>query len=184
MKSSARVFNGFLGLLLFALALTLVAGCGTSEERKRKKEVSNLRIHVESDASTDHSSAISVIRAAPIRLNVEREPVLDERQVESAILVDQLGGFVVEIKLTRQGTWIMERTTVVSRGRHLAIFSNFGTSRWLAAPLITAKNSSGRITFTPDCSRSEAERFVRGLNNLTHQMERRENWPFSGPLDK
>ena len=184
MKSRVRVFNGFLGLPLFVLALLLAAGCATSEERKRKKEESNLRIHVESDASTDHSSAISVIRAAPIRLNIEREAVLDERHVESSLIVDQLGGFVVELKLTRQGTWIMERTTVVSRGRHLAIFSNFGESRWLAAPLITAKNSSGRITFTPDCTREEAERFVRGLNNLTHKMERKENWPFSGPLDK
>ena len=184
MKRRACVFNGFLVLPLFALTVLLVAGCGTSEERKRKKEESNLRIHVESDASADHSSAISVIRSAPIRLNIEREPVLDERHVEVSTILDQLGGFVVEIKLTRQGTWILERTTVVSRGRHLAIFSTFGESRWLAAPLITAKNSTGRITFTPDCTREEAERFVRGLNNLTHKMERKENWPFSGPLDK
>ncbi|HTD65503.1 MAG TPA: hypothetical protein VK846_03095 [Candidatus Limnocylindria bacterium] len=180
MKSRSRVFNGFLVLL----ALALASGCATSEERKRKKEFSTLRIHVESDQQSDHSSAISIIRSAPILLNIDREPVLMENNVLAALVVEQPGGFGVEIKFDRQGTWILERTTVVSRGKRLAIFSDFGQARWLAAPLITSRNQSGTLRFTSDCTREEAERFVRGLNNTVHKAERRENWPFPGPWEK
>jgi hypothetical protein len=183
MKTRPCVFNGFLALAL----VVFVVACSTSEERKRKKEMSSLRIHVESDpGSSDRASAISVHRAAPVLLNIDREAVLDESEVEVAAVTGQPGGlFSVEIKFTRRGGWILERTTVASRGKHLAIFSQFGDqARWLAAPLITAKNSGGRLVFTPDATREEAERFVRGLNNVAKKLERRENWPFRGPLDK
>ena len=180
MKSRSCVFNGFLALA----ALALIAGCGTTEERQHKKEVSTFRVHIESDQQSDHSSAISVMRSSPILLNIDREAVLDENNVAAALVVEQLGGFAIEVKFNRQGSWILERTTVTNKGRHLAIFSYFGQSRWLAAPMITSRTSSGMLTFTPDCTREEADRFVRGLNNVVHKAERRENWPFNGPLDK
>jgi hypothetical protein len=180
MKNRVRVFNGFLVLL----ALAVFTGCGTSEERKRRKELSNIRIHVESDTRTDQASAVSVMRSAPILLNVEREPVLDEHNVVGASVEDQAGGFVIRVKFDRQGSWILERTTVVHRGRRLGIHAFFGENRWLAAPEIRAKNSTGSLTFTPDCTREEAERLVRGLNNVTRKLKRRENWPFPGPVDK
>ena len=174
------MFNGF---LLFA-ALAFIAGCGTPEERQRKKELSNIRIHLQSDQG-DRSSAVSIFRDSPILVNIEREPILDEHQVVAAMVVDQPGGtFAVEVQFDRQGSWILERTTVMNKGRHLAIFSYFGPSRWIAAPEIKSKNSTGRLTFTPDCTREEAERLVRGLNNVVHKLERRENWPFPAPVDK
>jgi hypothetical protein len=183
MKSRSRLFNGFLLLALLACVL----GCKTSEERKRAKQMSTLRIHVESDrGSTDSASAISVHRASPVLLNIAREAVLDESNVSAARVVDEPGGlFAVEIQFDRRGSWILEHTTVSNKGRHLAIFSHFGDqARWLAAPMIQAKNSSGMLRFTPDATREEADRFARGLNNLARKIERRENWPFEGPLDK
>src|SRR5687767_12188175 len=182
MKSRLRVFNGFLVLALVAVA----AACKTSEERKRAKEVSSLRIHVESDQTADRSSAISIHRAAPVLLNIRREAVLDESNVSAARVVDEAGGlFAVEIQFDRRGSWILEHATVANRGRHLAIFSQFGNqARWLAAPVIHSKNSNGLLRFTPDATREEADRFARGLNNLARKIERRENWPFKGPLDK
>jgi preprotein translocase subunit SecD len=183
MKIRRCVFNGF----LVFMAAVLACGCATSEERKLKKQLSTLRIHVEADAgSTDRSSAISVHRASPILLNIDREMVLDERDVETALVVDQPGGlFAVEINFNRHGGRILERTTVVNKGRRLAIFSDFGEqARWIAAPLITARNTSGRLVFTPDATREEAQRFVRGLNNMVRKLERKENWPFPAPLDR
>lgn len=179
MKSRALLFNGFLVVAAFAF----MTSCATSEERKRKKELSNIRIHVESDSQADQSSGISVIRSAPIRFNIDREPVLDEHRVAAARVVDQLAGFVIDVQFDRQGSWILERTTVVHKGKHLAIHSSFGKERWLAAPEIRGKNSTGRLTFTPDCTREEAERMVRGLNNAVRKLQRRENWPFSGPIE-
>lgn len=180
MKSRSGAFNFFLVLS----ALLLLTSCASSEERKRKKEYSNIRIHVESDSSTDRSSAVSVHRAAPVLLNVEREPILDEHNVVAAMVVDQPGGFAIQVQFDRQGSWILERTTVTQRGKHLVIFSFFGEARWLAAPLITGKNSTGRLTFTPDATREEADRVVLGLNNVARKLERKENWPFKEPLDR
>jgi hypothetical protein len=180
MKRRAPVFKCFLGLLVLAL----LAGCGTTEERKRKKELSNLRVHAETGGRSDMSSAISVIRASPIRLNVEREPLLDENNVEAASVEEQPGGFVIRVKFDRQGAWILERATVMNQGRHLAIHSEFGDHRWLAAPLVTGKNSTGEMVFTPDCTREEAERVVRGLNNVVRKLKNKENWPFPTSVDK
>ncbi len=180
MKSRALLFNGFLALI----ALTFIAGCATSEERKRKHELSNIRVHVESDSQADQSSGISVIRSAPIHFNIDREPVLDEHRVMAAQVMEQLGGFVIDVQLDRQGSWILERTTVMHKGKHLAIHSYFGEERWLAAPLVTGKNSTGHLVFTPDCTREEAERMVRGLNNAVRKLQYKENWPFSAPIDK
>src|SRR4051812_45348597 len=181
MKSRWHVFNFF---LVLATMLTLTS-CATSEERKKKKELSNIRVHVEADQSGDRSSAITVLRSAPIRMNVEGEPIIDERNIESAALLEGADGtFAIQLKLDRRGGWILERVSVTHRGKHLAIFSYFGQGRWLAAPLITGKNSTSALTFTPDASREEAERIVRGLNNVIHKLERKENWPFPAAIDR
>jgi hypothetical protein len=180
MKSRALLFNGF----LVVTAFVLFAGCTTSEERKRKHELSNIRVHVESDSQADQSSGISVIRSAPVRFNIDREPVLDEHRVMAAQVIQQLGGFVIDVQFDRQGSWILERTTVMHKGKHLAIHSLFGEERWLAAPVMTGKNSTGHLVFTPDCTREEAERMVRGLNNTVRKLQYKENWPFSAPIDK
>ena len=183
MKSRSAVFNGFLAL---ALALS-AASCKTSEERKRSKETSSLRVHIEADrGSADRNSAIAVHRKQPIYLNIDREAVLDESNVAAATVIDQPEGlFAVEVKFDRRGSWILERTTVMNRGRHIALFSQFGDkARWLAAPEITAKNSSGRLVFTPDASREEAERFVRGLNNVAKKLERKEWIPWGESIDR
>jgi preprotein translocase subunit SecD len=183
MKSRLRLFNGFLAVTLCAMG----TACKTGAERERARQMSTLRIHVETDrGSTDRASAISVHRGSPILLNVGREAILDESHVSAVRLVDEPGGlFAVEIQFDRRGSWILEHATVANKGRHLAIFSQFGEhARWLSAPVIHAKNSSGLLRFTPDASREEAERFVRGLNNLSRKIERRENWPFKGPIDR
>ena len=180
MKSRAFLFNGF----LVVTAFVFFAGCATSEERKHKHEFSNIRVHVESDSQADQTSAITVIRSAPVHFNIDREPVLDEHSVIAASVADELGGFVIDVQFNRQGSWILERTTVVHKGKRLAIHSNFGQERWLAAQVISGKNSTGHLVFTPDCTREEAERMVRGLNNTVHKLQFKENWPFGEPIDK
>lgn len=180
MKNRWRAFNVFLVLL----ACATLAGCASSEERKKKKQYSNIRVHAEAEASRDRSSAISVHRSKPIQINVDPEPIVDEHDVLRALVVDHPDGtFSIQVAFNRRGSWALERTTVTHRGRHLAIYSYFGEARWLAAPVITGKNSTGMLTFTPDATRDEADRFVRGLNNVARKLDRKENWPFSGPMD-
>src|ERR1041384_92015 len=101
MKSGTRLSIGF----LYFAVVVLIAGCAISEESKRRKEISNLRIHVEADpGSADRTSAISVHRTAPILLNIDREAVLDESEVSAAAIIGQPGElFSVEIQFTRRG---------------------------------------------------------------------------------
>ncbi len=181
MKSRFRAFNSF---LLAGFALALLTGCYFTEEGKKKRLYSTIRVHVEGDATRDFSSAIAVHRSTPIRLNIEREQVVDEADIISAEVVEQPGGFAVQVKLNRRGTWALERITVTHRGKHLAIFSHWGPARWLAAPLITGKNSTGLITFTPDATREEADRIVLGLNNVARKNERKDYFPFLPSMDK
>lgn len=180
MKSRALLFNGFLALAVLAS----VGGCATSQEHQFRRQLSNIRVHVQSDSQADKSSAIAVIRSNPVRFNIDREPILDEHNVAAASVVEQLGGFVIDVQFNRQGSWILERTTVIHKGKRLAIHSHFGVDRWLAAPVIPGKNSTGHLVFTPDCTREEAERMVRGLNNAVRKLQGKENWPFPGPIDK
>jgi hypothetical protein len=183
MKSRSALFNGFLVLAIAWCA----ASCKSSEERKRAKEFSSLRIHVEADSgASDRSSAIAVHRSHPMYLNIDREAALDESNVAVARIVDQPDGlFAIVIKFDRRGSWILERTTVMNKGKHLAIFSQFGKdARWLAAPQVTAKNSSGTLVFTPDATREEADRFVRGLNNVAKKIECKEWIPWGDRIDR
>ena len=49
----------------------------------------------------------------------------------------------------------------------------FGASPdWLAAPLIRRPIADGVLTFTPDASREEAEKIVKGLNNVTEKIKK------------
>jgi hypothetical protein len=54
----------------------------------------------------------------------------------------------------------------------------------MAAPEIIAKNSSGRLVFTPDATREEADRMVRGLNNVAKKIEQQQWLPSGEPIDK
>src|ERR1044071_7092466 len=105
MKSHSCLFNGFLALVL----LVCTAGCLSSEERKLRRQLSSLRIHVEADGrAPDWNSGVTIHRASPINLNIDREPVLDESNVAAATIVDQPGGlFSMEIKFDRRGSWIL-----------------------------------------------------------------------------
>lgn len=47
------------------------------------------------------------------------------------------------------------------------------TAAWLGAVIIRARNATGSIRITPDASRAEAARIVRGLNNLVAEVAKK-----------
>jgi preprotein translocase subunit SecD len=110
---------------------------------------------------------------------VQKSPVLDERYVKEAKVVDVRGGFALQFQLDRQGTWLLEQISAQNPGRHLAIFSQFAEppkeplnkGRWLAAPSINYRISNGVLVFTPDATREEAEQIVIGLNNVAKKLQ-------------
>jgi hypothetical protein len=170
-------FNLYLSL---AIVLVLAGGCRT-DKHDQKKLFATLRIHLEASAvDTDRSIEVPIYRATPFKLQMQQEPFLTEAHVASAKVVDALGGFDLQIQLNREGTWLFQQASANNRGKHFAIFSQFGPkgkeSRWLAAPQFSRLVSDGLIQFTPDASREECDQIALGLNNLAKKNDTNQKW--------
>jgi hypothetical protein len=178
MKTRLVSFNIYLCLALLAG----FSGCKTTEEKTRNKEASTIRLHLEAyPDGTKHNSEVPVYRESPVLVNANREPFLTEGDVQEAAVVDTIGGFVIRIQFNRHGALVMEGITASNKGKRIAIQSHFGELRWLAAPLITRRIGDGILLFTPDASREESERVVRGLNNLVATLKKRDLFKISNP---
>jgi preprotein translocase subunit SecD len=169
-------FNIYLPL---ALAFALGAGCqsGNAKDPAKhgKNEEASLRIHLEVNPDgSDRSGPVSIGREHPFELNVEKTAFLTEFQIEKAAVVDSFGGYSISIQFNKQGIFLLEMHTTANKGRHLAIAAEFGEMRWLAAPLITQRLGDGRLVFTPDATRAEAERIVNGLNRVAERTTKDE----------
>ena len=165
MRVNTRHFNLFLALM----ALALLCGCQTNS---KKKEVSILRVHLESNSGdTNSTRTVSLLRSDPVQISVETLPVLTEASIIGARVFDTRGGFALEIRVDEINAGVLEQSSAANPGRHFVIFGQWGdkvaAARWLAAPLITHRIADGVLSFTPDMSREEADRLVLGLNNVT-----------------
>ncbi len=106
-------------------------------------------------------------------VNVNRDPFLTEGDIDQARVVDVIGGFSIEVRLNKHGALVLDMVSGGNKGRRIGIQSQFGETRWLAAPMITRRMQDGLFVFTPDASREEAERIVRGLNNLVKKLKKK-----------
>jgi hypothetical protein len=166
--------------LYLLLALAVICGCRT-QESANKKQLATLRVHLEAGPQdADRAVQVPIYRAHPFQLQVQNEPFLTELQVASAKVVDVLGGFDLQIQLNHQGTWLMQQYSANNRGRHFAVFTQFGEkgrqARWLAAPTFTILITDGLLQFTPDASREEADEIALGLNNTARKNAKDVQW--------
>src|SRR5258706_16126352 len=100
----------FLGAILLG-----AAGC---KSLGKKKEASTLRLHLEvTPDGTDSNSPVPINRAAPIYVNVQKEPFLNEGSIAKAALLDVMGGFSIFIQFDRRGTWLLEQYSTANRRR-------------------------------------------------------------------
>ena len=88
------------------------------------------------------------------------------------------GGFAMQAQYDRHGTLVLDSVTTEYRGRHIAIFTQFGSGklaqkRWLGAPYIGSSITRGVLLFTPNATREEAEEVVRGLNNVAKRFKKK-----------
>lgn len=166
MKFRCPAFNIYLVLITLAFA----PGCHTSKEGDPKKELSSIRLHVELTAGVEHSAPITV-HGVPI--SIEREAFLTEKDLSHASVIDAIGGgYSMQLDFDSHGTLVLDMTTASSKGRRVAIFTQADKPRWLGAPVVNNRNANGMLVFTPDCTREEAERIVRGLNNTVKKLHR------------
>lgn len=163
----------FLGATL-ALAVA-VAGCTAArkEERQRKLEQSSIRLHLSANPDPSGSTTNALVgRAAPFSVTIQKAAFLTEFNLERAEVSDTVGGFVIALQFNPEGTLTLEQYTTAYRGRHIVIGAEFGPLRWLAAPVIRQRLADGRLVFTPDTTREEAERIVRGLNRVADLVKK------------
>jgi len=163
-------YNTYLVALLIC-----VAGCQTPES-KHKRQVSTLRVHLEVFADSSGSNkSVSIGRASPMTMIIQKEPFISESEVVSAHVVEDQGGFTLQIQMDEHGTRVLEMFTASYPGKHLAIFCEFGEkldkARWLAAPKINRRISNGLLIFTPDADREEAAQIELGFNNLARKTQ-------------
>ena len=165
---------------IYLLSSAIFIGCKSPQEkidaagsRQQKKELSTIRFHLEaSDEVPDRTVAVPFLRTSPVFVNVFKDPFLSEHDVLGATISDYMGGFVIQIQFDRHGTFVLDGVSTSSKGKRVAILSEFGEKRCLAAPLLSRRIVDGVITFTPDATRAEAERIVRGLNNAAIKLKK------------
>jgi hypothetical protein len=170
MSPITRRFNLFLAIL----SLAALCGCQTDKE-KPGKEVSVLRVHIEANSGNSGTTqTVSVLRSDPVLITINKEPFLTEASIVAAAVIDVRGGFAIQVKFDEIGTLTLEQYFAANPGKHYAVFGQWGEQktdgRWLAAPLITRRVADGIVSFTPDMSRTNADRLVIGLNNVTKKM--------------
>jgi hypothetical protein len=176
MMIHSRRFNIY---LLVALTAGLVCGCKTAEQ-KRKEQISTFRVYVEVPPDFIGKSAeVEVHKDPTIKMNLANEPTMTEAYVQEAKVVEDVGGFSIAVQLNRDGSLLLENVTSSSLGRHIAIFSQFlvppdmkpNAGRWLAVLKLSSHITDGRIVFTPDATRAEADQIVLGLNTAAGKTQ-------------
>jgi preprotein translocase subunit SecD len=173
MNFYARRFNVYLILML----MLATAGTGCALFHKKKAEpVGAVRVHIESpDSVESDSQTVSVLRADPVMVTIAKEAILTEASLLKATLVTSPGGFYVELQFDSTGALTLEQFSAAYGGKHFVIFGQWGVKlkdgRWLAAPIIQGRNANGRLAFTPDMTREEAQQWVDGLNHTAKKLQ-------------
>lgn len=170
-----KTWFGRFNTYLLLLPLLCLAGCKTTEDKKKEFTLIRFHIEVHRDASS-HYRDILMFRDHPMRLTVDADPFLDERDVQEAGVVPALGGFAIKIQFNQHGTWVLENFTSANVGRRIAVLAQFPEGRWIGARVIDHRVSDGQWIFTPDASLDEAERIVRGINATVAKIKKKSSF--------
>ena len=158
--------------MAFVLAAGVGLGCQSTGKKKPGENYSLIMLYLEqNNDGTKYSRQMAVYRADPFIFYVNSKPFLTTADLEKASFMEARGGFALQFQFNRHGTAVLESFTASNKGRRIAIFCQFTEPRVLAAPMITQRNTTGIIRFTPDCSRAEAERIIKGLNTAIKEIK-------------
>jgi hypothetical protein len=150
-----------------ALALLLGTAAGAAVRDKKPRDPDILRFYLESPRdTTERATAAMIGRSSPVPVTIEKLPVLTESHLKQIELVDDAGGFSLRVTFNRLGRRLLENYSATRVGRRLVVQTEFEEARWLAAPVISRRLADGVLQFTPDATREEVERLVRGLSKV------------------
>jgi hypothetical protein len=177
------------------MAVFLAAGCHTGG-LDMNKEYTFLGVYLE--ARNGAATGARMVKVLNVPFYVESEPFLTEADVSGASLVDYPDGtYAVTVTCSDHGRLVLDMTTSSSKGLNMVIFTFFPQPGWgkpkgrdafsvekaaagqprfssWSAVRIGNNLSNGTFRFTPEASRAEAERMVRGLNNMAAEVEKQD----------
>jgi preprotein translocase subunit SecD len=162
-------------LWLAAGGLLLASGCKTDSEKKHPLSTIELHSEVGRDNGNDNEM-VPILREHPIYINISKETFLDAADIVEANVVDDMGGFQIRLKFNWRGTQLLQSYSTAYRGKRIAVFGVWGPARWIAAPVISKPITDGVLTFTPDTTREEADRIVKGLKNVTEDLKKQDKF--------
>jgi len=168
-------FNFYLAIVASGL---LFAGC-QSEKSKRDKEATMFQLHMETGPNAGRGSLMVNIGRTnqQFSIYVEMDSFIGGDYLDEANLIDSAdGNFAIRLKFDTRGAMILQSKTSSNPGRRVAVECSFGKEegqhRWIAAPIVRRPITDGIFIFTPQVTHEEAERIVRGLNNIAKQYRK------------
>lgn len=179
-KTMVIKFVRFNLYLVLVLGLVFGGGCQTGSDTgsSKKKKATLLELHMEvgSDGMKDNAP-VPIGRDPSVMINVEKDAFLDNAYVSEAKVVEDSDGlFSISLHFDARGTTWLETFTTSNPGKRIAIYCDFGPKRWLASPVIHKPIRDGVLTFAPDATREEADRIVKGLNDVAKKIKKDDSW--------
>ncbi len=173
---------GRINMILAAVACACLLGCNTpktsppnQKEAEPPKQATLMQFHIEANPDpTGRTMVAPIFRARPFNLTVQREPVLDEGFMEKVELVDtdEVGGYAIKVTFDKLGARRLDALSVEHRSQRLAVHAEWTETRWLGAPILNKRITNGEFIFTPDATREETDRLVRGLSNVVSHLKK------------
>lgn len=135
-------------------------------KEKKKKTLKFIRVHVETRRDLPERTVTAKLNSDPtFQIPVDKLPLLTESHLKRAAIIEEPGGFLIQLHFDSMGTKLLEGQTAATNGRHFAIICDLDTeSRWIAIPLIRRRLADGILSFSPDAPREDMDRLVRDLN--------------------
>jgi preprotein translocase subunit SecD len=169
-----KIWRWNINAFFCAVALTcFLSACKTTEEKKEAKEETILKVYLETVQSNSSDQAdVPVYREHPVNIHIDTKEILNNMDITGTSVVDVQGGFALRIAFDPHGARVLENITANNVGRRLVVYAAWPQIRWLGAPLIKHRLGNGELVFTPDATREECDRIVRGANNVVKKVEK------------
>ncbi len=166
----ARI-NIYLGI---ALGCLLFMGCKTTDQKKQGKDATTIQLFIENINTVAEKRSVTIGQQPKIQIQVTPTPFADTADIKEVEIVDvdNLGGFAIRLTFNDHGKLVLDTVTTSSKGLRMPVMVAYTEIRWLGAPIIKRRISDGSLVFTPDCTRAEAERIVRGLTNVIKKLSK------------
>jgi preprotein translocase subunit SecD len=153
---------------IFLVAVLLACGCASFDD----KNATTLRFYEQVSSSLPNKLYREVaIPKTGLTLQIDRYPVLTERDIVSSELYATSGGPAILLRLEIHGNIVLDEVTTRSRGRYLVVLLD---GRPVMAWFMDKRINNGAFLLEGDFTAEEAKKAVESLNKQS--KKRNSDW--------